>query len=89
MAQPTGATPLNSTWTGKGLKAGLYITESGAFVFDSGGTPTAATGGGWVTDASNTDPSGPNGDIIVTSGVQKLDTGLIVRVAGGKKEDVR
>ena len=29
------------------------------------------------------------GDIIVTSGVQKLDKGLTVRLAGGEKEDVR
>ena len=29
------------------------------------------------------------GDIIVTSGVQKLDQGLTVRLAGGEKEDVR
>lgn len=66
MTQPTGSTSLNSSWIAKGLKAGIYVTESGAFVFDDSASSVAASPDlSWTTNAANTGLSTPYSDLII------------------------
>lgn len=84
MTQPTGSTSLNSSWIAKGLKAGIYVTESGAFVFDDSASSVAASPNlSWTTNAANTGLSTPNSDLIIDlSGSGGTDVGYLHSTSG-------